>query len=216
MPRSSPRGSGCRRCWRRLSHSLAGGLARRAAIERLVVRPLYARPLDAILATWGLGIVIGQIVTLAFGREVQFVPAPMSGTLALLGRRLFRLYRLLLVPAALIIAGAVRRAPERHSARAVDARGDHERDSRAGARHQQHAGALDHLRHRLRPRRGRRRADHAAVQRRSQHGRALAGQRLHAGDGVGRVAADARAVAASCSAARRCWSAPSSIRSSAD
>src|SRR5262245_3055087 len=27
-------------------------------VERLVVRPLYARPLDAILATWGLGIVL--------------------------------------------------------------------------------------------------------------------------------------------------------------
>src|SRR5881296_1397461 len=41
-------------------------------IERLVVRPLYARPLDAILATWGLGIIIGQLITIAFGREVQF------------------------------------------------------------------------------------------------------------------------------------------------
>ena len=29
-------------------------------VERLVVRPLYDRPLDAILATWGLGIVISQ------------------------------------------------------------------------------------------------------------------------------------------------------------
>ena len=28
-----------------------------AAAERVVVRPLYDRPLDAILATWGLGIV---------------------------------------------------------------------------------------------------------------------------------------------------------------
>ena len=41
------------------------------AIERLVVRPLYARPLDAILATWGLGIIIGQVITLAIGREGQ-------------------------------------------------------------------------------------------------------------------------------------------------
>ncbi|MCF3931901.1 branched-chain amino acid ABC transporter permease [Acuticoccus sp. M5D2P5] len=49
-------------------------------IERLVVRPLYSRPLDAILATWGLGIVIGQVITLTFGREVQFAASPMSGT----------------------------------------------------------------------------------------------------------------------------------------
>ena len=58
---------------------LAGGLIG-AAAERVVVRRLYGRPLDAILATWGLSIVIGQLVTLAFGREVQFVPAPISGT----------------------------------------------------------------------------------------------------------------------------------------
>ena len=41
-------------------------------VERLVVRPLYDRPLDAILATWGLGIVISQFITLGFGREIQF------------------------------------------------------------------------------------------------------------------------------------------------
>ena len=74
-----------------------------AATERVVVRRLYRRPLDAILATWGLGIVIGQLVTLAFGREVQFVPAPISGTLELFGAD-YSLYRLLLVPIALVIA----------------------------------------------------------------------------------------------------------------
>jgi branched-chain amino acid transport system permease protein len=79
-----------------------GGLVG-AATERVVVRRLYRRPLDAILATWGLGIVIGQLVTLAFGREVQFVPAPISGTLELFGAD-YSLYRLLLVPTALVIA----------------------------------------------------------------------------------------------------------------
>lgn len=56
-----------------------GGLV----IERFVVRPLYDRPLDAILATWGLGIVIGQLITLGFGREVQFAQSPLAGTLAI-------------------------------------------------------------------------------------------------------------------------------------
>ena len=36
--------------------AVLGGVA-----ERFIVRPLYRRPLDAILATWGLGIVIGQL-----------------------------------------------------------------------------------------------------------------------------------------------------------
>lgn len=86
-----------------LAAFLAGGLIG-AATERIVVRRLYRRPLDAILATWGLGIVIGQLVTLAFGREVQFVPAPVAGTLKLFGTD-YSLYRLLLVPIAFVIAG---------------------------------------------------------------------------------------------------------------
>ena len=77
---------------------LAGGLAG-MAIERLVVRPLYARPLDAILATWGLGIVIGQLITLGFGREVQFVASPVQGTVEVLGTD-YSAYRLLLLAAA--------------------------------------------------------------------------------------------------------------------
>ena len=80
---------------------LAGGVAG-MAIEWLVVRPLYARPLDAILATWGLGIVIGQLITLAFGREVQLVPTPVQGTVAVFGTD-YSVYRLLLVVAAAVI-----------------------------------------------------------------------------------------------------------------
>ena len=55
------------------NEELAAGLVLGMAVERLVVRPLYGRPLDAILATWGLAITIGQVITLVFGREVQFV-----------------------------------------------------------------------------------------------------------------------------------------------
>jgi branched-chain amino acid transport system permease protein len=81
---------------------LAGGLIG-AVAERVVVRRLYGRPLDAILATWGLSIVMGQLVTLAFGREVQFVPAPISGTVMILGED-YSGYRLLMVAAAIVIA----------------------------------------------------------------------------------------------------------------
>lgn len=73
------------------------------AIERLVVRPLYSRPLDAILATWGLGIIIGQGITLAFGREVQFVQSPVSGAVDLAGGT-YSEYRLLLVGIAILLA----------------------------------------------------------------------------------------------------------------
>ena len=66
------------------------------AIERFVVRPLYARPLDAILATWGLSIIIGQLITIVFGRGVQFAQSPLNGTLEVLGES-YSAYRLALV-----------------------------------------------------------------------------------------------------------------------
>lgn len=72
-------------------------------IERLVMKPLYSRPLDAILATWGLGIIIGQVITLAFGREVQFVQSPVTGAIDLAGAS-YSEYRLLLVLVAMAIA----------------------------------------------------------------------------------------------------------------
>lgn len=71
-------------------------------VEWLIVKPLYKRPLDAILATWGLGIVIGQLVVMAFGREVQFVNAPLAGTWSVFGVD-YSAYRLLLVPVAIVL-----------------------------------------------------------------------------------------------------------------
>ena len=82
--------------------ALATGIAVGMAAEWLIVRPLYKRPLDAILATWGLGIVIGQLIVLAFGREVQFVDAPLSGTWSAFGVD-YSAYRLLLVPVAVLL-----------------------------------------------------------------------------------------------------------------
>jgi len=84
---------------------LVGGLIG-AVIERFVVRPLYDRPLDAILATWGLGIIIGQLITIAFGREIQFVQTPIAGAIDALGQT-YSQYRLFLVPAALLVAAAI-------------------------------------------------------------------------------------------------------------
>jgi len=82
--------------------AFAVGFILGGAAEIAIVRRLYSRPLDAILATWGLGIVIGQLLTILFGREVQFVPAPVSGTVSFLGAD-YSFYRLLLIPAAAII-----------------------------------------------------------------------------------------------------------------
>ena len=71
-------------------------------VERLVVRPLYDRPLDAILATWGLGIVISQFITLGFGREIQFAQSPLSGTISILGET-YSAYRLVTLAIAIAV-----------------------------------------------------------------------------------------------------------------
>lgn len=88
--------------WAALPLALAVGSLAGMLIEWLIVRPLYSRPLDAILATWGLGIIIGQLITLAFGREVKFVASPVQGTVDVFGTD-YSAYRLLLVLAAAAI-----------------------------------------------------------------------------------------------------------------
>jgi branched-chain amino acid transport system permease protein len=92
--------------WLSLLFAFAIGAVCGMIIEWLVVRPLYSRPLDAILATWGLGIIIGQVITLAFGREVQFVQSPVTGAVDLLGTS-YSQYRLILVLAAIVLAVAL-------------------------------------------------------------------------------------------------------------
>ena len=42
-------------------------------VERLLIRYLYARPLDTLLATWGVSLVLVQGVRLIFGGEPQYV-----------------------------------------------------------------------------------------------------------------------------------------------
>lgn len=92
--------------WWSLPFAVVIGVICGAIVERLVMRPLYARPLDAILATWGLGIVVGQLITLQFGREVQFVQSPVTGAMAILGES-YSEYRLILVILAVILAVAM-------------------------------------------------------------------------------------------------------------
>ena len=88
--------------WAALPLAFVVGGALGALAEVLIIRPLYQRPLDAILATWGLGIVIGQLVTLGFGRDVQITPSLLPGTINLLGTD-YSAYRLFALAAALVI-----------------------------------------------------------------------------------------------------------------
>ncbi len=86
--------------------ALVVGLAMGALVERLIVRPLYNRPFDAILATWGLSIVVVQLITLGFGRGTNFVQSPVQGAVEWLGTS-YSLYRLLMLAVALVLGVAM-------------------------------------------------------------------------------------------------------------
>ncbi len=46
------------------------------AIERTLIRHLYGRPLDTLLATWGIGIILQQAIRLSAGAELRYVKMP--------------------------------------------------------------------------------------------------------------------------------------------
>lgn len=56
-------------------------------IDRVVIRHLYDRPLDTILATWGIGVMAQQAVRLLAGGELRYVEMPeaMNHPVSLLG-----------------------------------------------------------------------------------------------------------------------------------
>jgi branched-chain amino acid transport system permease protein len=55
-----------------LAPLVVGGIG--VAIERLVIRRLYGRPLDVMLATWGISLLLIGIITVIFGAVTQGIP----------------------------------------------------------------------------------------------------------------------------------------------
>lgn len=92
--------------WLAAPMALLAGLVLGAAVESLIVRPLYGRPLDAILATWGLSIVIVQLITIGFGRGTNFVQSPVQGAITVMGSG-YSLYRLIMLAVAVVLGGAM-------------------------------------------------------------------------------------------------------------
>jgi urea transport system permease protein len=79
-----------------------------AAMERSVIRWLYGRPLETLLATWGISLVLMQAVRTLFGAQNVAVenPAWLSGGWALLPNLTLPYNRLaILVFAALVLVG---------------------------------------------------------------------------------------------------------------
>jgi len=92
--------------WAAFPVAFLTGLTAGILIERLIVQKLYNRPLDAILATWGLGIIIVELIIFVFGRQVQFVVPPITGAMDIIGV-MYSKYRLFMVPVAISIGVAM-------------------------------------------------------------------------------------------------------------
>ena len=85
-----------------LAFLVSGGLG--VAIERCMIRFLYGRPLETLLATWGLSLVLQQAIRSIFGPTNIAVATPgwMSGAIAV-GGLLITLNRLVIIVFAALV-----------------------------------------------------------------------------------------------------------------
>jgi branched-chain amino acid transport system permease protein/urea transport system permease protein len=75
------------------------------AVEELLIRRVYTRLLDTILATWGLSLILKQAIVMAFGPGSHSVPNPLPMSLSVLGVD-YPAYRLFIMAVALAALGA--------------------------------------------------------------------------------------------------------------
>lgn len=74
-------------------------------IERSIIQWIYDRPLETLLATWGVGIVLQVVIKIIFGPELYYVGAPeiLDGGFRTIGLLPFPWYRLFLIVLAIVM-----------------------------------------------------------------------------------------------------------------
>ena len=75
-------------------------------LERTIIRHLYGRMFDSLLATWGIAILLREVVEILFGRGYQSVSVPIAGTAEIFGAQ-YPLYRIVVVAVILVCFGAL-------------------------------------------------------------------------------------------------------------
>jgi urea transport system permease protein len=72
-------------------------------VERSIIQWIYDRPLETLLATWGVGIILQVVIKLIFGPELYYVGAPkvLDGGFRVIGLLPFPWYRLFLIGLAI-------------------------------------------------------------------------------------------------------------------
>lgn len=78
-------------------------------LERTVIRWLYGRPLETLLATWGISLMLMQLVRTVFGAQNVEVANPswMSGGVTVLGSLVLSYNRIVIIIFALLVVLAV-------------------------------------------------------------------------------------------------------------
>ena len=71
-------------------------------VERWLIRPLYARPFDTLLATWGLSLLLRKMIEAVFGKGYQNVRATSAAPVEFLGLT-YPGYRLFLMAATVLL-----------------------------------------------------------------------------------------------------------------
>lgn len=72
-------------------------------IEQFIIRHVYGRPIDTILATWGLSIAIKQAIIILFGPGAISLTNPLPGSLSIFGVQ-YPAYRLVIMGVAALLA----------------------------------------------------------------------------------------------------------------
>jgi urea ABC transporter permease protein UrtB len=76
-------------------------------VERTMIRPLYRRPFDTLVATWGLSLLLRKIAEAIFGLGFRSLAIPLPGTVQFLGTE-YPIYRLVLIAiSSIVVAGLV-------------------------------------------------------------------------------------------------------------
>ena len=74
-------------------------------VERTVIRGLYDRPLETLLATWGVSLILIVIIKMIFGTELHYVGSPemLQGGFPAPGNLPFPWYRLFLILLSILL-----------------------------------------------------------------------------------------------------------------
>lgn len=71
-------------------------------VERWLIRPLYSRPFDTLLATWALAMLMRKLVEAVFGREYRNVESTLTEPMTVFGSQ-YPAYRLALIVLAVVV-----------------------------------------------------------------------------------------------------------------